>query len=87
MTQRDPWDTMREFDGQIQHSQEEIAQESLTEFIDHELDKADEHNAMLDPFVYEVDGLYAIQIEFPDGPKEFRAPTRRELYDKLRSAL
>lgn len=87
MSYRDPWDTMREFGGHISRTQEEIAQESLAQFLDKELDAADERNGYLDQFVVVKDGKFSIEIAFPDGPREFHAPSRRELYDQLRSAL
>lgn len=86
MSYRNPWDTMREFGGHISRTQEEIAQDSLAQFLDKELDAADEHND-LDQFVVVKDGMCCIEIDYPDGPKTFRAPSRRELYHKLRSAL
>lgn len=66
---------------------ESVSGESLIDFLDRALDKADEHNAYLDPFVIVKDGLFCIEIAFPDGPKEFRAPTKRDLYNQLRAVL
>ncbi len=64
-----------------------VSGESLVQFLDRELDKADEHNSYLDQFVVLKDGQFTIEIACPDGVREFGAPTRRELYDALRSAL
>lgn len=64
-----------------------VSGESLTDFLDRALGAADEQNGYLDQFVYEVEDGYAIQIAYADGPKEFRAPTKRDLYNQLRAVL